>query len=128
MNVHFCLEQHLKMSTSSNRTNDEEFQQNMLNKQIKCSSNSEKYKRRQTMPNVLIGANNLPIKDLENFDYEQIQSWRTRFGLFVRDSKFGGVPFAILYGLYMYYLMTFLVLTSPTLETETKVEEPSINR
>ena len=80
------------------------------------------------MPNVLIGANNLPIKDLENFDYEQIQSWRTRFGLFVRDSKFGGVPFAILYGLYMYYLMTFLVLTSPTLETETKVEEPSINR
>ena len=39
---------------------------------------------------------------------------RTRLVLFVRNSKWGGVPFAVLYGCYMYYLITFLMLSDPT--------------
>ena len=39
---------------------------------------------------------------------------RTRLVLFIRDSKWGGVPFAVLYGLYMYYMITFLILSDPT--------------
>ena len=38
----------------------------------------------------------------------------TRLVLFIRDSKWGGVPFALLYGLYMYYMITFLILSDPT--------------
>ena len=38
---------------------------------------------------------------------------RTRLVLFIRDSKWGGVPFAVLYGLYMYYMITFLILSDP---------------
>ena len=40
-------------------------------------------------------------------------SRRTRLVLFIRDSKWGGVPFAVLYGLYMYYMITFLILSDP---------------
>ena len=40
-------------------------------------------------------------------------SRRTRLVLFIRDSKWGGVPLAVLYGLYMYYMVTFLILSDP---------------
>ena len=40
--------------------------------------------------------------------------FRTRLVLFIRNSKWGGVPFALLYGLYMYYMITFLILSDPT--------------
>ena len=44
---------------------------------------------------------------------KQKLSRQTRLVLFIRDSKWGGVPFAVLYGLYMYYMVTFLILSDP---------------
>ena len=43
----------------------------------------------------------------------KLSRW-TRLVLFIKDSKWGGVPFALLYGLYMYYMITFLILSDPT--------------
>ena len=45
---------------------------------------------------------------------KQKLSRKTILVLFIRDSKWGGVPFALLYGLYMYYMITFLILSDPT--------------
>ena len=35
-----------------------------------------------------------------------------KVGNFFTNNKFGGIPFAILYGLYLYFVVTQLILTS----------------
>ena len=56
-------------------------------------------------------------------------SFWTKLCLFVKDSRWGGIPLALLYGLYMYYLVAHMVLTNPSSsEMPTELKEQKVER
>ena len=56
-------------------------------------------------------------------------SFWTKLCLFVKDSRWGGIPLAILYGLYIYYLIAHMVWTNSTSsEMSTKLKVPNVKR
>ena len=56
-------------------------------------------------------------------------SFWTKLCLFVKDSRWGGIPLAIVFGFYMYYLIAHMVLTNPaSSKMSTKLKEQKMER
>ena len=58
------------------------------------------------------------------------QLCKSRIVGFFKDSRFAGIPLAIIYGIYVYYMITFLILSGPlNLDpTEMGKNETDVNR
>jgi hypothetical protein len=50
------------------------------------------------------------VKPRQNRNFNKFQLISTRFVLFVKKSRWSGIPLAAFYGIYVYYMLTFLIL------------------
>jgi hypothetical protein len=51
-------------------------------------------------------------KEKKNGKLEEAK-WKTKFKRVLKTSRFAGLPLAILYGVYVYYLFAFFLLSDP---------------